>query len=656
MKNLNYSKFLVYLLTAMTCSFAYAQDACEPYVYLKEGKLYKGKDPYFFKSVNYRIAIIGKQVNSMINAPNKYVGEDNKTYEVMLSSNFAQNNNPWCRIPLGWKKGREIRDRSNRLRCCDNKKKCLERINWELQQMRSVGINSVRLLDNMEYDEKDGTPFFRLGVINEDGKRFKAPKEVIVKLDNDKNMQLYLHMKKQQIQLLKKYNIRSLMIVSGERTMSVFSKQNEWFKNYLKEIATQLKNEPYLVAIDFFNEPSYTQEHVKMDKMQVKNLMQGWYDAVRIEGDNPNILMTIGGSPPAYQGSWDPAIMPIDFMSYHFYARKDNLADRRKLIKEQLFQMAIDSCGDLCPFGGKYDGNNCLIAERKRFPRMKIKGNEYFVGRKKLGRYNGRAEDLFIERKNGKQFLYAKKTQCSARVKPYIIGETGFSNHELDYDTGKISIKSEGNFQEQSQFLAEMFKASTECNSQGLQWWQFHDVDWSLGVREDNYGMWGYYENIFPLEKLPEYNLSTMKPVGTTFGMLDFRNYKINCPNPHQYQVDKKAKFVYQGKVRNKKRRAVPFAQIFLQNCAGKQYRTHTNYKGEYIFNSDVECKRVSAGANGYFGTNKALKQKGKKTNLVIERIPDSLLPKIVPPQTRKSSCQGVRDVKESDWRFFEKE
>lgn len=90
------------------------------------------------------------------------------------------------------------------------------------------------------------------------------------------------------------------------------------YASYLRRLAEELKDEPGLLAYDLWNEPIWTNLAMTyVSKSTVCEYTTMWYDAIREAGDVH--LVTLGGIAISELGSWDPAIMKLDFYSPHIY-------------------------------------------------------------------------------------------------------------------------------------------------------------------------------------------------------------------------------------------------------------------------------------------------------------------------------------------------
>jgi hypothetical protein len=130
-----------------------------------------------------------------------------------------------------------------------------------------------------------------------------------------------------------------------------------------------LKDEPFLLGFDFYNEPSWASGappgvEFGIDKLQARDLVQGWVDAVRQGGGNSRALLTIGNA--HLQTSvfgWDPYVLPIDFNSTHVYPSVRKWSESQEFWKRDVYYSSLGGCGAKCPYLGTFDGANCLVKE-----------------------------------------------------------------------------------------------------------------------------------------------------------------------------------------------------------------------------------------------------------------------------------------------------
>jgi hypothetical protein len=88
---------------------------------------------------------------------------------------------------------------------------------------------------------------------------------------------------------------------------------------YLKRLSEELMLEPGILAYDLWNEPIWTNyDLIALSKQDVCTYTGQWYDAIRYENGDKH-LITLGGYSIPEIGSWDPAVMKLDFYSPHIY-------------------------------------------------------------------------------------------------------------------------------------------------------------------------------------------------------------------------------------------------------------------------------------------------------------------------------------------------
>ncbi|MBL0341678.1 MAG: cellulase family glycosylhydrolase [Bacteroidetes bacterium] len=98
------------------------------------------------------------------------------------------------------------------------------------------------------------------------------------------------------------------------------------YASYLTELAKVIKDKPALLAYDLYNEPFWLiwDNGRNMDKKKdsVCQYVSLWYDA--INGEDPNHLVTLGGTDFNDVLYWDTGVMKIDFVSVHTYPYPDD--------------------------------------------------------------------------------------------------------------------------------------------------------------------------------------------------------------------------------------------------------------------------------------------------------------------------------------------
>ncbi|HKK40559.1 MAG TPA: hypothetical protein VJ949_14155 [Cryomorphaceae bacterium] len=93
--------------------------------------------------------------------------------------------------------------------------------------------------------------------------------------------------------------------------------QNEVVKEYTISMLKHFNGNSTVFSYDFNNEPLYDREHSAIPKAEVFNIVSEWKEWM--ETYAPLQFITIGYSEPIEVFSWDPSILPVDFLSFHTY-------------------------------------------------------------------------------------------------------------------------------------------------------------------------------------------------------------------------------------------------------------------------------------------------------------------------------------------------
>lgn len=108
------------------------------------------------------------------------------------------------------------------------------------------------------------------------------------------------------------------------------------YRAYLRNLCTHLKDNPTILAYDLYNEPAWGYPHVNgLNKCRTAHWVADSVWTIRRHA--PNHLSTIGLSHPDTVFLWDPALLPVDFVSYHFYAVTKDFPDATDRIASMLY-------------------------------------------------------------------------------------------------------------------------------------------------------------------------------------------------------------------------------------------------------------------------------------------------------------------------------
>jgi len=88
---------------------------------------------------------------------------------------------------------------------------------------------------------------------------------------------------------------------------------------FLTDLCTSIGDHPGVLAYDLYNEPAWLYPwSPDINKLATAHWIAESYWTIRRA--SPNQLVTIGLTHPDAVQVWDPSLIPVDFVSYHFYA------------------------------------------------------------------------------------------------------------------------------------------------------------------------------------------------------------------------------------------------------------------------------------------------------------------------------------------------
>ncbi len=241
---------------------------------------------------------------------------------------------------------------------CDDVATCRDRILADLENIRDMGFNCIRLVGNMTVEYND-TPF-----LGSDERRYKidVSQNPFPEYNHDENRILRdlepgysgpMALRHFQLinELLDLAAIADLKVIilaggpargwdenSGTRFMYQVVDQHavDDYADYLGALAEAVEGHPAMLAIDVFNEPHFNRMQFngcyypnvegcndipKLKKVEICNYTSQWYEAIKTA--DPNRLVTLGGSGVSDLEQWDPAVLHLDFYSLHIYPGPD---------------------------------------------------------------------------------------------------------------------------------------------------------------------------------------------------------------------------------------------------------------------------------------------------------------------------------------------
>lgn len=180
-----------------------------------------------------------------------------------------------------------------------SKESNLLRFKADMQMIKDMGFNCVRLVGITEYELKD----------NSIKKNADCGKDTIVILAGtvaDK----YFDGLAEMFKILNDVGLKAIMLTKKMPDV------NPLVEDHLKRMLTRFKDESAILAWDFFNEPLYF-DQPERKKEDVYEIVKGWKQFSTMYA--PNQLLTIGLTGTREMFEWDPNILDVDFLSIHPY-------------------------------------------------------------------------------------------------------------------------------------------------------------------------------------------------------------------------------------------------------------------------------------------------------------------------------------------------
>ena len=356
---------------------------CDPYVYIDDGQLELDGKPFALKGVNYRVEIVAKAIDASAPATgDPRVVVDGQTYDLFLAPNgsYQPDNNSWCRDLPAW---------NPEMRCCADGASCARDLDADMDHVTALGATSVRLLmDTFEFDANN-VPRLSVGRIPYLWTDFQLD------MRDQAQRAAANHLMLKAVQKLGVKGVRSLLLLNGKAWFKDQPAQAQGFDTFLADLATTMRDEPFLIGYDFYNEPSWSSGapagvDFSITKLEERDLVQGWADVVHRTAQDTHHLLTIGNAHPLSSvGDWDPAVLPLDFNSYHVYPRAGGMptnqlrwADSHDFVEREAYYASLGGCGIKCPYLGSYDGANCFIAAGPPMSTADVESDGlYYTGR-----------------------------------------------------------------------------------------------------------------------------------------------------------------------------------------------------------------------------------------------------------------------------------
>lgn len=466
--------------------------------------------------------------------------------------------------------------------CCNSPESCaVKLVNDHISPLDKLsnGKGTVRLITgflNIESPSDGHPPYLYVDAFKLHGEW--GPRE-IVRLDQPENLKAYVSAIKDLILLLGAKQIYTTLLVANNTLLTfygdpAYDQMRELHLSYLRYLAHELKDIPYLIGFDIYNEPGYHQSANfgnEVNKHWIHELTQSWYDAIREEA--PHALVTIGnvtGSGQMWQ--WDPSVMKMDFNSAHTYPPTLNsqlIPNWEDYLKREIQIMEKVSCGP----GGQ---------------------------------------------------------SCETGRKPSVLGEFGYATSARN-NGGVPRSTFWGNKEDQKNALLKMYGITKSCHFQGLWWWTFADENpgnMAMGlfshyqnsdfadilfanysgqqlVSNVNYYFNGLLTNKDELFARPAAlsmrdDVNYLNPAASIISSCWGDHRLTPDPNPN-YHLEN-AQTIYKGVVTNPQGEPLPYAQVtFWDRCWENASQVFTDENGHFEIYSHFAISAFAVSAFRYY-------------------------------------------------------
>jgi hypothetical protein len=202
---------------------------------------------------------------------------------------------------------------------CQNREDCLDEIKAQLQMIKDMGFNSVRIVGlvpeyNFDYATNKSGIIYMNSVLLDEGDSVYYSQNVQEELTSSVKTRMFSFIS----DVLNEAEDRDLKVIllCGGPDSAIY---RDNYADYLEDLAEEFKNNTTLLAYDLFNEPGW------FSKMKNENLSKGeiccivneWIE--RMKAKDANHLITIGFKTPLFVEYWDPEFISVDFASFHPY-------------------------------------------------------------------------------------------------------------------------------------------------------------------------------------------------------------------------------------------------------------------------------------------------------------------------------------------------
>jgi hypothetical protein len=142
----------------------------------------------------------------------------------------------------------------------------------------------------------------------------------------DASLNEYLDLLSKLLSKVASHGLKAILLLGSNSPNTAQWEQPDLYREFLVDVCTEVGEHPGLLAYDLYNEPAWNYPWFpSTNKMVTSHWVADSYWTIK--SVSPNALVTIGLTHPSDSGSWDPNLIPVDFISYHFYPGKPLYGD-----------------------------------------------------------------------------------------------------------------------------------------------------------------------------------------------------------------------------------------------------------------------------------------------------------------------------------------
>jgi hypothetical protein len=190
-----------------------------------------------------------------------------------------------------------------------NKDVAMNRMSKHMQQMVDLGFTSIRILGLSTGYNNDTQNLHRAYIDKVNGVYVNTPLDI-----TPDTYHILFSVISDVVELAESHGLK-VVLLAGNRGIDHPDVRNQ-YSHYLGSLANHFADNPTLMAIDIYNEPS-NEARRSYKKSEISLMVSQWCE--RIRKNSSYHLITMGHQHSKSALDWDPKIMPLDFDSFHIY-------------------------------------------------------------------------------------------------------------------------------------------------------------------------------------------------------------------------------------------------------------------------------------------------------------------------------------------------